>query len=137
MKSTVKVLALVLCAVMILCALAGCGSSSKEQKAEKSIIRLSLEGDPEHLDESITNYTTVWWSSSPVNDHLLDFDQNMDIQPAVLESYSMADDLSFLRDISTRLWVLILQTAWAASSPLNSWMITPVSSISRSPMHLF
>jgi len=90
-----KVMAVVLCVAMMFAFLTGCsGGNAKTAANEKSIIRLSIEGDPEHLDESIVSYTTVWWTAAPVNDYLLEFDEKMNLQPSLLEEYNMTDELS-------------------------------------------
>jgi len=84
------VLPLCLCVAMAACLFGGCASAPKQD----NVVRISLEGDPEHLDESITNSTLAWWAAAPVNDYVLVFDEDMNIQPGVVEEYNMADELS-------------------------------------------
>lgn len=96
MKTWKRITAFAVSMAMAAGLLAGCGGEKAAAKEEpKNIITVSIDSDPEHLDESVSLSTTAWWASCPVNDYLLVFDDQMNLVNELAEEYSMKDELSF------------------------------------------
>ncbi len=85
----------VLLVVLLITALTGNMLGCSKGKSNSGIVTISLEGEPIHLDEGITTATTTWWVAAAINDYLLVFDEEMNIQKSLLDDYSMTDELTF------------------------------------------
>ncbi len=91
-RATTLLLCLLVAAIM---AVGTVGCAKKEAAKDEDVIVMSLESDPMHLDESLTFNSLTIWSAGPINDYLVVFDEDMNIQKSLLEDYNMSDELSF------------------------------------------
>lgn len=93
-KRGMKILALGLSATLMVGILAGCGKKSepkKETKA-KSEINVALTTDPDNLDASRADDTSKNSVILEVQETLVRFDENGELQPAGAESWDISED---------------------------------------------
>lgn len=104
-----RILALLLCILMIMSVFSGCGSGTEvaapeeAQKQENSpepeatektgrILQVSLEGVPDSLDPHVYSGSLCMWGTSMMHDYLVKYDENMNVVPAIAESWEFVSD---------------------------------------------
>lgn len=105
-----KLLALLLCILMVLSVFSGCGKKEAAPEAapapeaggEKApeaapeasgrILQVSLEGVPDSLDPHAYSASLCQWGTSMMHDYLIKYDEDMNIVPGIAESWEFVSD---------------------------------------------
>ena len=97
MKKGFSLLIVAILLVTMVFALGACGNKGGGSKsgAGKDILTISLDGEPLHLDESLTMDYLAIWACTPINDYLVVFDGNLNVQKSLAEVCEQVDDLTF------------------------------------------
>jgi len=77
----------------------GCGNnnagSTGGSTGDKDILTISLDGEPLHLDESLSMDYLMIWATTPINDYLVVFDKDLNVHNSLAEVCEQVDDTTF------------------------------------------
>ncbi|HHY96039.1 MAG TPA: ABC transporter substrate-binding protein, partial [Firmicutes bacterium] len=93
-----KAVGLVLVFLMMVTVVSGCGSNQEPAK-NQSIIKVVLDGEPDHLDYLLSQARIGRTVSDPINATLVTFDSDMQIKPYLAEKWEIVDDTTIRFDL--------------------------------------
>jgi len=69
--------------------------NDKPVTKEPTTLTVSLEGEPDHLDNQAWQAALVQWATDPINGFLVSYDENLNIVPDIAESWEFTSENTF------------------------------------------